>query len=140
MPHPFLNFLVPPLICIGISSWRWSNFTIIDSPVCCLFVCHVLLLLFLCFFFFSLFLRRQFFAVVFFIVRRCCFSEGRKHMTLGYWQILDYFISCSYTLHHSWGDPCASWRSRISFKGATSRAVQKCCFDISDASILHLYE
>ena len=24
-------------------------------------------------------------------------------MTLGCWKILDYFISCSYTLHHSWG-------------------------------------
>ena len=61
-------------------------------------------------------------------------------MSLGCWQILDYFISCSYTLHHTWGDPCASWRSGISFKGATSRAVQKCCFDTSDASIQHLYE
>ena len=43
-------------------------------------------------------------------------------------------------LHHSWDDPCASWRSGISFTGATSRAVQKCCFDASDASIQPLNE
>ena len=41
-PHPFLNFLDPPLISIGMDILRWSNFTIIDSPACCLFVCHML--------------------------------------------------------------------------------------------------
>ena len=75
MLHPFLKFLVPPLICIGKSCLRWSNFTFIDSPACCLFVCHVFVSLFV---FFCFFFRESFFCC-FLIVRRFCFSEGRKH-------------------------------------------------------------
>ena len=47
-------------------------------------------------------------------------------MTRGCWPTLDYFITCSYTLHHPEGDPCESWGSGISFKGVTSRAIEKC--------------
>ena len=122
MLHPFLKFLVPPLICIGKSCLRWSNFTFIDSPACCLFVCHVFVCLFLCF---LLFLQRKFFSVVFLLYDAFVFQKAES-MTRGCWPTLDYFITCSYTLHHPEGDPCESWGSGISFKGVTSRAIEKC--------------
>lgn len=135
MPHPFLNFLVPPLICIGISSLRWSNFTIIDSPACCLFVCHVLLLLF----FFSLFLRRQLFLLFSYCTTLLFFRRPEAYDS---GMLEDSGLLHQLQLHATplLGRQCASWRSGISFKGATSRAAQKCCFDTSDSSILHLYE
>ena len=79
------------------------------------------------------------FPVVFLLYDAVVFEKA-KSMTRGCWQILDCFISCSYTLRHSGRDPCASWGSGISFKDATSGVVQICCFDSSDASIQHLYE
>ena len=79
------------------------------------------------------------FSVVFLLYDAFVFQKAES-MTRGCWPTLDYFITCSYKLHHPEGDPCESWGSGISFKGVTSRAIQKCCFDTSDASIQHLYQ
>ena len=124
MPNPFLNFLVLSLIFIGKSCLRWSNFRVIDSPACRLFVCHVLL----------------FFSVVFLLYDAVVFqkTESMTRDASRFW--ITSSPAATRTLHHPGGDPCESWGSGISLKGVTSRAVQKCCFDTSDASIQHLYE
>lgn len=92
-----------------------------------------------CLFLFFTFSSETVFSVVVLLYDTVVFQKA-ENMTRGCWEILDYFITCSYTLHHPGGDPCESWESGIFFKGVTSRAVQKCCFDTSDASIQHLYE
>ena len=65
------------------------------------------------------------FSVVFLLYDAFVFQKAES-MTRGCWPTLDYFITCSYTLHHPEGDPCESWGSGISFKDVTSRAIEKC--------------
>ena len=89
--------------------------------------------LFVCLFFFA-FSSEKVFSVVFLLYDAFVFQKAES-MTRGWWPTLDYFITCSYTLHHPEGDPCESWGSGISFKGVTSRAIEKCFFDTGDASI-----
>ena len=74
---------------------------------------------------FFAFSSEKVFSVVFLLYDAFVFQKAES-MTRGCWPTLDYFITCSYTLHHPEGDPCESWGSGISFKGVTSRAIEKC--------------